>query len=308
MTGPVTWATRHVQAALGALGRLARSPLSTLFTIGVIGLALALPMGLKLFVDNVRSATGDFSNAVDLTVYFKTDVPVSKAEQLAARAKERAGIAKVEVISADAALLEFRKYSGFGAALDAIRTNPLPNVLNVRPAPGADTAADLDKLQKYFASWPEVDLVQMDTEWVRRFNAILEVLRRALGVAAIVLALGVLAVVGNTIRLEILNRRAEIEVTKLVGGSNGFVRRPFLYTGALYGLLGALLAAAIVYGATAVLSPAVANLAHAYGSRFALAGPAPRDLQVLLAGGLLLGWFGAWVAAARHLRQIEPRA
>lgn len=308
MTGPVTWATRHVQAALGALGRLARSPLSTLFTIGVIGLALALPMGLKLFVDNVRSATGDFSNAVDLTVYFKTDVPVSKAEQLAARAKQRAGIAKVEVISADEALAEFRKYSGFGAALDAIRTNPLPNVLNVRPAAGADTAAELDKLQKYFASWPEVELVQMDTEWVRRFNAILEVLRRALGVAAIVLALGVLAVVGNTIRLEILNRRAEIEVTKLVGGSNGFVRRPFLYTGALYGLLGALLAAAIVYGASAVLAPAVANLAHAYGSRFALAGPAPRDLGILLAGGVLLGWFGAWVAAARHLRQIEPRA
>lgn len=308
MTGPVTWATRHVQAALGALGRLARSPLATLFTIGVIGLALALPMGLKLFVDNVRSATGDFSNAVDLTVYFKTDVPVSKAEQLAARAKERAGVAKVEVISADEALTEFRKYSGFGAALDAIRTNPLPNVLNVRPAAGADTAADLDKLQRYFSSWPEVELVQMDTEWVRRFNAILEVLRRALGVAAIVLALGVLAVVGNTIRLEILNRRAEIEVTKLVGGSNGFVRRPFLYTGALYGLLGAVLAGAIVYGATAVLAPAVANLAHAYGSRFALAGPAPRDLGILLAGGLLLGWFGAWVAAARHLRQIEPRA
>lgn len=308
MTGPVTWATRHVQAALGALGRLARSPLSTLFTIGVIGLALALPMGLKLFVDNVRSATGDFSNAVDLTVYFRTDVPVSKAEQLAARARERTGIAKVEVISAGEALAEFRKYSGFGAALDAIRTNPLPNVLNIRPAAGADTAAELEKLQKYFSSWPEVELVQMDTEWVRRFNAILEVLRRALGVAAIVLALGVLAVVGNTIRLEILNRRAEIEVTKLVGGSNGFVRRPFLYTGALYGLLGALLAAAIVYGATAVLAPAVANLAHAYGSRFALAGPAPRDLGVLLVGGLLLGWFGAWVAAARHLRQIEPRA
>ncbi|MGE0580653.1 MAG: permease-like cell division protein FtsX [Steroidobacteraceae bacterium] len=308
MTGPGTWLARHAQAALGASGRLARSPLSTLFTIGVIGLALAMPLGLKLFVDNARAATGDFTNAVDLSVYFRIGTPIEKVRQLAERAKARAGVASVKVIPADAALVEFRRYSGFGAALDAITDNPLPHVLGIRPRAGADSTADLAKLKDYFASWPEVELVQMDIEWVHRFNAILEVLRRTLAIAAFVLAFGVLAVVGNTIRLEILNRRAEIEVTKLVGGTNAFVRRPFLYTGALYGFLGAVLALTIVQAATSLLAPAVADLAKAYGSRFVVLGTGSEDAIRLLAGGAVLGWLGAGIAAARHLRSIEPRA
>jgi len=306
--GPVTWSAHHVQAALGAAGRLARAPLSTLFTIGVIGLALALPLGLKLFVDNARAATGDFSNAVDLSVYFAIGTPLEKVQQLAERARARTGVATATVIPADAALAEFRQYSGFGAALDAIEDNPLPHVLGVRPQAGADSPAELAKLREYLASWPEVELVQMDVEWVNRFNAILEVLRRALLVAAVVLAAGVLAVVGNTIRLEIQNRRAEIEVTKLVGGSNAFVRRPFLYTGVLYGLLGALLAAAIVLAATSVIAPAVADLAAAYGSRYQMLGASRLDTLRLAGGGAALGWLGAWLAAARQLRLIEPRA
>ncbi|MGD9598073.1 MAG: permease-like cell division protein FtsX [Steroidobacteraceae bacterium] len=308
MTGPGTWLARHLQAALGAAGRLARAPLATLFTIAVIGLALALPLGLKLFVDNARAATGDFANAVDLSVYFRLGTPIEKVRQLAQRAQSRPGVAAVKVIPADAALAEFRKYSGFGVALDAVTDNPLPHVLGIRPRAGADSTAEIAKLKDYFASWPEVELVQMDIEWVHRFNAILEVLRRALGVAAVVLAFGVLAVVGNTIRLEIQNRRAEIEVTKLVGGSNAFVRRPFLYTGTLYGVLGAVLALAIVFSATALLAPAVADLAAAYGSRYTLLGPGQDDTLRLLGGGALLGWIGAWGAAARHLRAIEPQA
>jgi len=308
VTGPGVWLARHAQAAFGAAGRLARAPLSTLFTIGVIGLALAMPLGLKLFVDNARAATGDFANAVDLSVYFRIGTPIEKVRQLAERARARAGVASVKVIPADEALVEFRKYSGFGAALDAIRDNPLPHVLGIRPSAAAGSTAELAKLKDYFGSWPEVELVQMDIEWVHRFNAILDVLRRSLAVAVVVLAFGVLAVVGNTIRLEILNRRAEIEVTKLVGGSNAFVRRPFLYTGTLYGLLGALLALAIVYAATTLLAPAVADLARAYGSRFELLGTSPEDGWRLLGGGALLGWVGAWLAAARHLYSIEPQA
>jgi len=308
MIGPVTWFTRHVQAALGAAGRLARAPLATLFTIGVIGLALAMPLGLKLFVDNARAATGDFANAVDLSVYFRIDTPLEKVQQLAERARARSGVATVTVIPADAALAEFRQYSGFGAALDAIEDNPLPHVLGVRPQAGADSPAELARLREYLASWPEVELVQMDVEWVNRFNAILDVLRRALLIAALVLAAGVLAVVGNTIRLEIQNRRAEIEVTKLVGGTNAFVRRPFLYTGVLYGLLGALLAAAIVLAATSVIAPAVADLAAAYGSRYEMLGASRQDTLRLLGSGAALGWLGAWLAAARQLARIEPRA
>jgi len=150
--------------------------------------------------------------------------------------------------------------------------------------------------------------VQVDSEWVMRFNAILEVLRRLLAIAAALLGVGVLAVIGNTIRLEIQGRRAEIEVTKLVGGSNAFVRRPFLYAGVLYGLGGALLAWAIVTTVVAVLGEPAATLARLYGSRYVLRGLSREDIGVLLGAGVALGWLGAWISAARHLRSIEPRA
>jgi len=299
---------RHVQALLGSLGRLVRNPFATALTLLVIGLALALPTALRLFVINAQAATGGFANAVDLSVYLKTDVPLAKAQQLAGSARERAEVAAVTLTPADKALEEFRTYSGFGAALEALKENPLPHVLRVRPRADASSAAALESLRRYFAAWPEVDLVQIDAEWVRRFNAILEVLRRLLVMAALLLGAGVLAVIGNTIRLEILNRRAEIEVTKLVGGSNSFVRRPFLYTGVLYGVGGALLAWAIVVIAVAVLGDSVATLARLYGSRYVLQGPSRDDIGILLGAGAVLGWLGAWISAARHLRSIEPRA
>jgi cell division transport system permease protein len=299
---------RHTQALLGSIGRLIRNPFATALTLLVIGLALALPMALSLFVSNAQAATGGFANAVDMSVYFKTDVPLAKAQQLAADARQRSGVAEVTVIPADKALDEFRTYSGFGAALEALKENPLPHVLHVRPRPEANSAAALESLRRYFTAWPEVDVVQIDSEWVMRFNAILEVLRRLLVIAAVLLGAGVLAVIGNTIRLEILNRRAEIEVTKLVGGSNGFVRRPFLYTGVLYGLGGAVVAWLIVEAAVAILGEPVATLAQLYGSRYSLQGPTNDDILIVLVAGVVLGWLGAWISAARHLRSIEPRA
>ena len=300
--------TRHAQALLGSVGRLSRNLFATTLTLLVIGLALALPLSLRLFVANAEVATGGFSNAVDMSVYFKTEVPLAKAQQLAADARQRAEVAEVTVIPADKALDEFKTYSGFGAALEALKDNPLPHVLHVRPRAESTTSEALDTLRSYFTAWPEVDVVQVDTEWVMRFNAILDVLRRIVLIAAILLGAGVVAVIGNTIRLEILNRRAEIEVTKLVGGTNRFVRRPFLYTGVLYGLGGAVLAWLIVEAAAAILSQPVANLAHLYGSDFLLQGPSDRDIGILLGIGTVLGWLGAWISAARHLHSIEPRA
>jgi len=299
---------RHMQAFLSSLGKLARSPLATALTLLVIALALALPAALRVFVSNAQAATGNFANAVDMSVYLKTDVPLAKAEQLRQAARQRPDVATVTLIPAEEGLKEFRTYSGFGDALAALKENPLPHVLHVRPKTEYASSSALEGLRHYFSAWPEVDLVQVDAEWVLRFNAILEVLRRLLLMAAAVLGLGVLAVIGNTIRLEIQARRAEIEVTKLVGGSNSFVRRPFLYTGVLYGLFGALLAWGIVALSTVVLSQPVATLARLYGSRYELMGPTPDDVAILLAAGVVLGWLGAWIAAARHLANIEPRA
>ncbi|HYB32499.1 MAG TPA: permease-like cell division protein FtsX [Steroidobacteraceae bacterium] len=299
---------RHLQALLGSLGRLARSPLATLLTLLVIALALALPVALRLIVTNAQAATGNFANAVDLSVYLKTDVPLAKAQQLAQAARQRRDVATVMLIPADQGLEDFRSYSGFGDALAALKENPLPHVLHVRPRAADSSPAALETLRRYFGAWPEVDLVQVDAAWVMRFNAILEVLRRLLLIAAALLGVGVLAVIGNTIRLEIQGRRAEIEVTKLVGGSNAYVRRPFLYTGVLYGIASALLAWGILAGAVAVLSEPVATLARLYGSRYLLRGPSSEDIEILIGAGVVLGWLGAWISATRHLRSIEPRA
>jgi cell division transport system permease protein len=302
------WLRRHVQSALFAAGRLARAPLATAFTVLVIAIALTLPTALGLAIVSVRNATGDFANAVDVTVYFKQDVPLEKARQLATSLRQRSGIARVELISADDALKTFREHSGFGAALDVLEGNPLPHALDVRPRADAATPERMEQLRRYLTAWPEVDIVQVDSEWVQRLNAILELLRRIVAGVALLLGVGVLAVVGNTIRLEIHGRRVEIEVTKLVGGSNAFVRRPFLYTGMYFGVLGAAVAALLVLLGLHLLNGPVTQLAESYGSPFRLLTPDPVDAGLLLAAGAVLGLFGAWLAAARHLARIEPRA
>jgi cell division transport system permease protein len=309
MSGAVSsYGTRHLQALFGSLGRLVRSPLATLLTLIVIGVALALPAGLALVVDNLRTATGDFSNAVDFTVHFKLGTPIERVRQLASSARERAGIESITVKTAEQALEEFKQNSGFGDALAALEDNPLPHHLIVRPAKNASGPAEVESLRRYFAAFPEVDIVQLDLDWVRRLHSLLDVLKRMLWVVVAVLGLGVLAVIGNTIRLEIQQRRAEIEVTKLVGGSNAFVRRPFLYTGIFYGLGGALLAALIVFGGLTYLDQAVGDLSVQYGSRFHLEGLGGRGLGLLVGVGAGLGWLGALISTGRHLRAIEPRA
>ena len=227
MSGAVSsYTTRHLQALFGAAGRLVRSPLATLLTLIVIGVALALPAGLALFVNNLRVATGDLSNTVDFTVHFKLGTPLERVRQIASSAAERPGVASVTVTTADEALEEFKQASGFGDALAALKDNPLPHHLTVKPNRNASGPAEVESLRRYFAAFPEVEIVQLDLDWVRRLHSLLEVLRRSLWVIVAVLGLAVLAVIGNTIRLEIQQRRPEIEVTKLVGGSNAFVRRP----------------------------------------------------------------------------------
>ncbi|MEO7774906.1 MAG: permease-like cell division protein FtsX [Steroidobacteraceae bacterium] len=304
----IGWIMRHVQALLFALGRLARAPFATLFTLLVIALALTIPTALQLLVNNATRAAGDLAGAVDLSVYFKKETALDKVEQLARSVRERNGVATAEVVSADAALEEFRKYSGFGAALESLQDNPLPHVLHVRPSPAAANPSSMADLQRYLNAWPEVDSVRLDSEWVQRLNAFLLLLKRLVLGAGILLGIGVLAIVGNTIRLEILNRRAEIEVTKLVGGSNGFVRRPFLYTGLAYGIGGGLLALAILAGISAGLAAPVARLAASYGSSFTLAGPALRESCSLLGASAAIGLLAAWIATSRQLARIAPRA
>jgi cell division transport system permease protein len=214
---------------------------------------------------------------------------------------------EVTLIEADKALAEFRRSSGFGDALDALKDNPLPHALVVRPDAEYRQAAQVEALTAELRKIDGVDIVQLDTEWVSRFNAILDVIRRGVLLAAGLFALGILVIVGNTIRLDIENRRDEIEVTKLVGGSDAFVRRPFLYNGVWYGLAGGIVAGAIVAIVVAVLSGPVQRIAGLYGSQFELQGVGLPGWAALLLGGAALGWLGSFIVATRELREIEPK-
>jgi cell division transport system permease protein len=301
------WLERHLQTLVASLGRLARAPFGTALTVGVIGIALALPACLELVVVNARALSGGWANALDLTVYLKPRLPDHDATQLAERIGARGDVASARLVTAAEGLAEFRRWSGLGAALDALTDNPLPASIVVRPrlTEGGDPAA-VGVLADALRTLPGVDQVQLDTDWVRRFSAILDALRRAVAVVALLLGLAVLLVVGNTIRLDIDARRAEIEVIKLVGGSDGFVRRPFLYGGFWYGLGGGLVAWLLVESFVLTLAGPIGRVAAAYGSRFAMTGPSLETSLALLGGGALLGWIGAFASATRHLRAIEP--
>lgn len=301
------WFSRHLQTLIGSLGRLSQQPMATLLTVLVMGIALALPACLNVLVKNAQAASGSWDRALDVSVYLKSSVDADAATRLMEKLKQRRDIKAVQLIKADAALKEFREHSGFGEALEALSDNPLPNTLVVTPAEASASPDSLAALSAELGKLSEVDVVQLDTDWVQRYLAMLDTVRRLVSMVAVLLAIGVVVIVGNTIRLDIQNRRDEIEVTKLVGGSDAFVRRPFLYCGVWYGLGGGLLAWLVVVVAVALLAAPVQRIAGLYGSNFSLSGLGLVGGLGLLLAGVVLGWLGSFVAATRHLRAIEPK-
>jgi len=301
-----SWATRHLSTAIGALGRLVRQPFASLMTILVIAVTLALPSAMHLLIKNTQSISASWDSALDFSIYLKVDTSIDAARRLADIIQQRADVEEVTLISSDEALAEFRDQSGFGEALDHLTVNPLPHTLVVRPG-NANTAASMSLLNEELGNLPEADFLQVDTEWVRRFHAILDILQRSIAIGAALLGAAIFVIIGNTIRLDIQNRREEIEVTKLIGASNAFVRRPFLYSGLWYGLGGGLLALALVrYGLYALEAP-VARLAGLYNSPFSVLALDFAESMVIVGAGVTLGLAGSWVAATRHMRRIEPR-
>ena len=300
------WLLRHAGTFVGALGRLMRQPFANFMTILVIGITLALPAAMHLVVKNAASMSGNWEDALDFSVYLKTEVSLDEAERLTDIIRQRADVESVTLIPADLALEKFKAQSGFGASLDYLSTNPLPHTLVVRPS-NANTEQTVMLLNEELGNLPEADFVQVDTEWVQRFLAILEILRRTVVIGAALLGAAIVVIIGNTIRLDIQNRREEIEVTKLIGASNAFVRRPFLYSGLWYGLGGGLLALGLIaYGLFALRGP-VARLSGLYDSSFTVVSLDLGESLLIIGTGVLLGLVGSWVAAARHMRRIEPR-
>jgi cell division transport system permease protein len=301
-----TWLTRHANTAAGALGRLSRQPLASLMIVLVIGVTLALPAAINVVVKNAQTVSGSWDNALDFSVYLKADVSVDAAKGLASIIAQRADVSSVNLVTADEALIEFKRQSGFGDALNQLGENPLPHALIIRPSPSS-TSASMILLQEEIGNLPESDLVQVDTEWVQRFHAILDIVRQAIAIGSALLGLAIVITIGNTIRLDIENRRGEIEVTKLIGASNAFVRRPFLWTGFWYGLFGGTFALLLVQYGLFLLKVPVARLAGLYQGNITVANMGVAESAAIIGAAVFLGLFASWFTAARHMYRIEPR-
>ncbi|VAX04355.1 Cell-division-associated, ABC-transporter-like signaling protein FtsX [hydrothermal vent metagenome] len=298
--------THHLWVLVSSLGQLWRTPLSTLMTAAVIGIALALPAGLHVLLSNVQQLSSGWEGSAQVSLFIKQDVSEKHIQSLAKTLRDWDGVAEVHYISREQALAEFRELSGFGDALDSLTENPLPAVLVLRPTLAQAEPASMSQLLDRLRQLDAVDQAQLDMEWVRRLNSIIDVGKRGALLLGTLLAMAILLVVGNTIRLTIYARREEIIITKLIGATNAFIRRPFLYTGFWYGLMGAVTAWLLVSGFLGLLSAPVSQLSFLYDSQFRLGGLDFITSLFLLLSGALLGLAGSWLAVGRHLQAIEP--
>jgi cell division transport system permease protein len=300
------WLRHHRLSSADSLQRLLDKPWSSLLTWMVIAIAMALPVGLNVALENVRSASTGLDRPAQVSVFLRSDMDGAAARQFQAQLSSDVEIVETQLISAEEALEEFRALSGFGDLLDTLDENPLPSLIIVSPA--ADLPANgIVQLQGKLQAMPEVEQAVLDMEWVQRLASLMSLGRRIVYAVGALLVLGVILILGNTIRLAIESRRDEIVIVKLVGGSNAFVRRPFLYTGLWYGVGGGLFAAILVTASLWFTAGPAHALAQLYSSGFEVRGLGVMGgLNLIVLGGLL-GLTGAWVAVSRHLSAIEPR-
>lgn len=299
------WVDHHLYSIVASFGRMLRRPWTTLLTVGVMAVALALPLGLWLVLGNVDRLAGNVQQSRQISVFLKPAIDVGRARVLADELRGRGDIGEVELRTPEQGLAELRASSGLGEAIDALsidpgQDNPLPSLLIVTPdGDEALLAASLQQL-------PEADLVQHDALWRQRLDGWLRFGGRVAWVLAALLGLGALLVVGNTVRLDIQSRREEIGVLQLLGATDGFIRRPFLYLGAWYGLAAGALALGLLTVAGLSLRAPLAELAASYGSRFVLEGVDLPVAGMIVLGATVLGWFGARVVTGHFLRQTRP--
>jgi cell division transport system permease protein len=300
------WFKLHLNNSIVAMQDLWKQPVATALTVAVIGIALALPGSLNLLIQNGRSLAGGWDSVRDFSVYLQPGSKLESAQEISAELRDTSLISEVTLISADAGLDEFRESSGLNDILTSLDSNPLPHTLVVRPVDDA-TAEQLSELAATLSERAEVDLVKIDTEWVERLNAILDFLNRVVIMASVLLVVAVIIIVGNTIRLDIQSRRDEIEILKLLGASDGFVRRPFLYIGLWYGLIGGLVALFVLIAGGWLIAAPLERLIGLYETNMNLLGLNWTTAFAMLGGGVLAGWGGAWTAVSRHLAAIQPK-
>ncbi|AOU96785.1 hypothetical protein BI364_01060 [Acidihalobacter yilgarnensis] len=303
---PTAWLLNHARALFFSLGKLYRTPTASAMTVAVIGIALALPAGLYVVLTNIERVAGSWDRGVQITLYLKSGTSDPAMTDLANQLRNDPRIERVKTVTPEQGLSELAESAGFGDALDALPNNPLPPVVIVYPRLQGHQATQIRALRQNLATRPEVADAQLNLAWVERLYAIVTIAQRAVWVVGGMLALAVLLVVGNTIRLDILNRRQEIEVAKLIGATDAFIRRPFLYGGFWLGLLGGLLALILLALSLWLLAGPINRLAGLYGSDYVLTGLSLGATLRLLVLSIAFGLGGSWLAVGRHLRDIEP--
>jgi cell division transport system permease protein len=299
------WLLIHRDTFHASLARLKSTPVASFMTIVVIAITLSLPASFYVLVKNVQQLGDALGTGSRISLYLKQELADADGSRVAEQLQQLAAVNKALVIGKTAALEEFKTYSGFGEALDALESNPLPVVIQVDPIEQLQPA-ELAQLLEQLAALPESDFAQLDMEWVERLHSMIEIVERVVTLLSLLLAVAVLFIVGNTIRLELHSRRDEVIVTKLVGGTDAFIRRPFLYSGFWYGSLGALVAWAIVTTTLLILEGAVGRLSALYESRFELLYLNLEESVMMLSVAALLGVAGAWLVLSSHLYRLNP--
>jgi cell division transport system permease protein len=300
-----SWLRHHRQAIAAAFGKIAAQKAAAALNALVIGIALSLPAGGYALLASLRAATAGASLEPQLSLFLRVDAKRADADALAVRLKADARLRESRFVSREQALKELQATEGLADVVAALNRNPLPDAFVLRPR--ATDAASLEALARDLRGLPGVAQVQVDSAWARRLGALIGTARLAIALLAALLAFGLVAITFNTIRLQILTQRAEIEISKLIGATDAFIRRPFFYLGALQGLAGGLIALAILWGSLAALNVGVAELAASYGSSFRLAFLAPGDALAIALFSAGLGWLGAYMSVSRYLLEIEPK-
>jgi cell division transport system permease protein len=302
----LSYLMHHLQMFIASLGFLSRQPFSTLMTSAVIAIALALPAGLYIGLDNASQLSAGWDGTTQISLFLKDKASLEQAEKLAKKLRQDIEIEKVSIIDREQGLNQFMKISGFGDAIKFLDENPLPHVITVQPLVDQQRPDQVIHLVDALQDEPLVELAQLDMQWVKRLYTLLDVAQRGVWIIGSLLGLAVLLIVGNTIRLDIQNRREAIEVSKLIGASNAFIRRPFLYTGLWYGLSGGLLAWLLIAVSLGIMEDPIQKLAALYHSSYEISGFSSVNITALIVISCLLGLGGSWLAVGRHLSDIEP--
>ena len=299
-----TWLRQHWQTLVLTLRRLARNALGTLLNVTVIGVALALPLGGYMLLQNLGGVASQLAGNPQVTLFLARDASKADIAALETRLKQVPAVRALRFISREQALEDLKQSENLSDVIATLQTNPLPDAFVLETG---SSATELEQMEPQLKALPKVAYVQLDSAWVRRLESLLQLGRTAVLILATLLAAGLVAVTFNTIRLQILTQKDEIEVSKLIGATDAFIRRPFFYLGLVQGALGGLAALAIVYLSMLILNGSIHALAQLYGSDFRLAFFGLSDCLALLVFAGVLGWLGAYMSVSRHLSGIEPK-